>query len=124
MSKESKPGNSDRALRFSVFPKATACGAREPFVTVQARASFGPTVKNVTRCDRPVAGAWDRLTPQIGTPHWKGLASWPARDLARVPRQLATATRRRATRNVIAKQHTAFIANTAATTKSLDTVSE
>ena len=37
----------------SVWVAPAACGAREPFVTVQARASFGPTAKNVTRCNRP-----------------------------------------------------------------------
>jgi hypothetical protein len=34
----------------SVWIAPAACGARAPLVTVQARASFGPTVKNVTRC--------------------------------------------------------------------------
>ena len=39
-------------LGLITFLTAAACGARAPFCTVQARASFGPAVKNVIRPKR------------------------------------------------------------------------
>jgi len=43
----------DETVFESEWIAPAACGARVPAVTVQARASFGPAVKNVTRCRRP-----------------------------------------------------------------------